>query len=122
MNAAAVVVEDDDELRRHLNPEYRQEDGSYSLAAYKTSNMSLDLCRLRELDVSVASRGGKWGMSQFLAKVPRASGLVVNYDPIKDDPHDADNEAHCLIPGRVNNSQAKKMREAATVVYDPKPE
>jgi hypothetical protein len=112
------VIADDDLLRRHINPDQFHDDGTVSLAAFKTKDMSLDLCRLRDLETSKSARPGK-GMCEFATAVPRKSGLTVEYDPIKDHPVDADNDAHCLIRGRINDGPAKRMREAAVIVFRP---
>ena len=115
----SVEIDDTDDLRRHINPDHFHDDGTVSLAAYKTTNMSLDLGRLRDLEASKNSRPG-WGMTEFKASVPRGCGLTVEYTPIKDSPDEPDNDSHCEIPGKIKEGQAKKLRNAHQIVYNPK--
>ena len=114
-----VVIVDDDEIRRFINPDYLYDDGRISPSAYVTKDMSLDLCRLRTLEESKAAAKPGWGQTEFRVAVLTSLNHRVVYDPIKDDPELADNPAHCCVPGKLTGSQAKKVRDAARCVYRP---
>ena len=114
----SVVITGEDVLRRHIHPTQIYDDGSVSVAAFKTTDMSLDLCRMRTLEESCAAAPGK-GMAEFAAKVASDAQLVVEFDPIKDDPRDPDNPAHCVIKGKVREGPAKKLRNAAALTFRP---
>lgn len=109
-----VDIGDSDTLRRHVNPQYLHEDGTVSTGAFKTTDMSLDLCRLRARPESfAAAKPGSW-MGEFGTPAVRDSGLEVVHDPIIGEENEPDNPSHCKIPGKTTNSQAKRLRDAST--------
>lgn len=112
------AIDDADQLRRHIKDEYAHADGTISIGAFKTSDMSLDLCRLRTLADSVASHLG-WGMAEMLASDIRGVGLTVLHSPVLNEPPYPDNPSHCHIPGKITGSQAKQLLACASLVSTP---
>jgi len=112
-------IADSDDVRRHISPNYVQDDGTWSSAAFSTSDMSVDLCRLRTLTESMAASPG-FQMAELGVAFIRSINLDVVYKPLKDDPNEADNPAHCEIPGRTTKSQARRLRDAARKATPPK--
>jgi hypothetical protein len=102
---------------------FLHDDGTVSTSAFQSRDMSLDLCRLRTLPDSIAARPDGWGMSEFVVGFVRGlkPPLDVVHKPLVADPIDGDNVAHCEMPGKATNSQAKRIRDASRLVHPETP-
>jgi len=105
-------ISDGDELRRHLHPAWLLDDGQISSAAFKDTEMSVDLCRLRSLQESCRARP-TWGMAELSVSAVRGLNLDVVYKPVEDNP------SHCEVPGKKTHAISKKLRDAARITYKP---
>ncbi|MBL8621135.1 MAG: hypothetical protein JNK64_07515 [Myxococcales bacterium] len=115
----AEAIGNDDLLRRYINPEYFNEDGTISSQAFQTTDMSVDLCRLRSLAESIAASRPGWGQSEFAAGAAFSLGLSVVHSPVDSEDGLPANPAHCHIPGKTTRTQAKRLRDAAKCVFRP---
>lgn len=113
------AIGDEDVLRRFINPEYFNEDGTLNSQAFQTTDMSVDLCRLRSLLESIAASKPGWGQAEFAAGVAFSLGLSVVHSPAEAEDGSPANPAHCHIPGKTTRSQARRLRDAATCVFRP---
>lgn len=115
----AEEIRSDDLLRRYINPEYFNDDGTISSQAFQTTDMSVDLCRLRSLAESIAASRPGWGQSEFSAAAVFSLGLSVVHSPVDAKDGLPANPAHCHIPGKTTRTQARRLREVATCVFRP---
>lgn len=122
-------VADSEQLVRHLDPSYHwdPQHGRPNTGAFRSHELSVDREGMRPADVACIYHG-RYGFARLAVSVPRSElSLVVRKDPLVPDPpvlfepepSEDYNPGHAVILEATGKSDAKRMRDASSVIYPP---